>query len=87
MPPHSETVHLLDQLTQVVDEHMTRLAEEHMETRFLKIDAERSPFLVERLRLGRSMRGLCVRVHSLPPSVAHVSPRTPLFLAAVAACG
>lgn len=36
---------------QVIDRHMKILAQQHLETRFIKIDAERSPFLVERLRV------------------------------------
>ena len=58
---------------------MTRLAEEHMETRFLKIDAERSPFLVERLRLGRSMRGgVCACSLFAADCCSRVSPHTAL---------
>jgi thiol-disulfide isomerase/thioredoxin len=34
---------------QIVDAHLERLAPKHTETRFLKIDAEKNPFLVERL--------------------------------------
>jgi hypothetical protein len=34
---------------QIVDAHLQRLAETHLETRFVKIDAEKNPFLVERL--------------------------------------
>ncbi|KAA0157321.1 hypothetical protein FNF27_06146 [Cafeteria roenbergensis] len=35
----------------VVDKHLGKLAPKHMETRFLKVNAEKSPFLVERLRV------------------------------------
>lgn len=35
----------------VVDKHMGILAERHMETRFVKIHAEKSPFLAEKLRI------------------------------------
>ncbi|XP_041359522.1 thioredoxin domain-containing protein 9-like [Gigantopelta aegis] len=35
----------------IVDKHMALLAPKHMETRFLKINAEKCPFLVERLRI------------------------------------
>lgn len=34
---------------QIVDAHFERLAPRHLETRFVKIDAEKNPFLVERL--------------------------------------
>lgn len=34
---------------QIVDAHFERLAPKHLETRFVKIDAEKNPFLVERL--------------------------------------
>ena len=36
---------------QIVDAHFAKLAETHLETRFLKIDAEKNPFLVERLEI------------------------------------
>lgn len=38
-------------LVQVVDKHLSILAKEHLETKFLKLDAEKSPFLCERLRI------------------------------------
>jgi thioredoxin-like negative regulator of GroEL len=34
---------------QIVDAHFERLAPTHLETRFVKIDAEKSPYLVEKL--------------------------------------
>lgn len=34
---------------QIVDAHFHRLAPEHLEARFVKIDVEKNPFLVERL--------------------------------------
>jgi thioredoxin-like negative regulator of GroEL len=34
---------------QIVDAHFQKLAPLHLETRFVKIDAEKNPFLVERL--------------------------------------
>lgn len=34
---------------QIVDAHLGRLAPQHIEARFVKIDAEKNPFLVERL--------------------------------------
>lgn len=35
----------------ILDKHMEVLAKQHMECRFMKIDAERSKFLVERLKI------------------------------------
>jgi len=35
----------------IMDKHMTDIAKRHLETRFIKINAERSKFLVERLRI------------------------------------
>ncbi|KAG0456513.1 hypothetical protein HPP92_024301 [Vanilla planifolia] len=35
----------------VMDKHLSILAKQHLETRFLKVHAEKSPFLTERLRI------------------------------------
>jgi len=35
----------------IVDRHLSDLAKNHLETKFIKIDAEKSPFLVERLKI------------------------------------
>ncbi|XP_022145711.1 thioredoxin domain-containing protein 9 homolog [Momordica charantia] len=35
----------------VMDKHMSILAKQHIETRFVKINAEKSPFLAERLKI------------------------------------
>ncbi|CAM6089279.1 unnamed protein product [Calypogeia fissa] len=35
----------------VVDKHLNILAKQHLETRFIKINAEKSPFLTERLKI------------------------------------
>lgn len=35
----------------IVDKHMEKLARQHVECKFMKIDAERSKFLVERLKI------------------------------------
>ncbi|CAA7388075.1 unnamed protein product [Spirodela intermedia] len=35
----------------VMDKHLSLLAKQHMETRFLKIHAEKSPFLTEKLKI------------------------------------
>ena len=34
---------------EIMDRHLTQLAAQHIETRFIKIDAEKAPFLAERL--------------------------------------
>eukprot|EP01018_Ginkgo_biloba_P018702 Gb_33552 [translate_table: standard] len=34
-----------------MDKHLTLLAKQHVETRFVKIQAEKSPFLAERLKI------------------------------------
>ena len=36
---------------QIIDRHLGDIAPNHLETRFVKIDAEKSPFLVERLKI------------------------------------
>ncbi|KAK8943299.1 hypothetical protein KSP40_PGU004937 [Platanthera guangdongensis] len=36
---------------QVIDKHLSILAKQHIETRFVKVHAEKSPFLTERLRV------------------------------------
>ncbi|KFQ75008.1 Thioredoxin domain-containing protein 9, partial [Phaethon lepturus] len=36
---------------QIMDKHLTALAKKHVETKFLKLNAEKSPFLCERLRI------------------------------------
>ncbi|XP_064979540.1 thioredoxin domain-containing protein 9 homolog [Musa acuminata AAA Group] len=36
----------------VMDKHLSVLAKQHIETRFLKIHAEKSPFLTEKLRIA-----------------------------------
>ncbi|KAJ9175197.1 hypothetical protein P3X46_013775 [Hevea brasiliensis] len=40
------TVHL-----QLIDKHLSILAKRHIETRFVKIHADKSPFLAERLKI------------------------------------
>ena len=34
-----------------MDKHLLELAKQHWETKFLKINAEKSPFLTERLKI------------------------------------
>ena len=36
---------------QVMDKHLAILAKQHIETRFVKINAEKSPFLTEKLKI------------------------------------
>lgn len=36
---------------QVMDKHLRILAKQHIETRFVKINAEKSPFLAEKLKI------------------------------------
>jgi len=36
---------------QVMDKHLNLLAQQHIETRFVKIHAEKSPFLAEKLKI------------------------------------
>lgn len=36
---------------QVMDKHLSILAKQHIETRFMKVHAEKSPFLTEKLRI------------------------------------
>lgn len=35
----------------IVDKHLNILAKKHLETKFLKINVEKAPFLTERLRI------------------------------------
>lgn len=35
----------------ILDKHLAILAKKHVETKFLKLDAEKAPFLSERLRI------------------------------------
>lgn len=46
---------------QIVDRHLGELAQGHLETRFLKINAEKCPFLVEKLRIIMLPTILCVK--------------------------
>ena len=36
---------------QIVDAHFEKLAKAHLETRFIKVNVEKNPFLVERLQI------------------------------------
>jgi hypothetical protein len=36
---------------EIVDSHLATLARKHVETRFIKVNAEKSPFLCERLKI------------------------------------
>mmetsp|Transcript_39103 Transcript_39103/g.78958 ORF Transcript_39103/g.78958 Transcript_39103/m.78958 type:complete len:203 (-) Transcript_39103:107-715(-) len=46
---------------QYIDRHLGDLAPAHLETRFVKIDAEKSPFLVERLNIVVLPSILCIK--------------------------
>mmetsp|Transcript_27174 Transcript_27174/g.35626 ORF Transcript_27174/g.35626 Transcript_27174/m.35626 type:complete len:231 (+) Transcript_27174:259-951(+) len=46
---------------QIVDAHLQKLCVTHLETRFVKIDAEKSPFLVERLNIFMMPTILCIK--------------------------
>lgn len=35
----------------ILDKHLTALAKKHIETKFIKLNAEKAPFLCERLRI------------------------------------
>ncbi|NWT64284.1 TXND9 protein, partial [Prunella himalayana] len=51
---HSNTSYVLGLFShrcQIMDKHLTVLAKKHIETKFLKLNAEKSPFLCERLRI------------------------------------
>lgn len=36
---------------EIIDKHLTALARKHIETKFVRIDAEKSPFVAERLKI------------------------------------
>ena len=42
---------MLTTYLQVMDKHLSILAKQHIETRFVKIQAEKSPFLAEKLKI------------------------------------
>lgn len=44
-------VHVFRDHLQVMDKHLSILAKQHIETRFVKIHAEKSPFLAEKLKI------------------------------------
>lgn len=46
---------------QIVDRHLEALSAKHLETRFLKINAEKCPFLIEKLRIIMLPTMLCVK--------------------------
>mmetsp|Transcript_20468 Transcript_20468/g.28571 ORF Transcript_20468/g.28571 Transcript_20468/m.28571 type:complete len:253 (+) Transcript_20468:48-806(+) len=47
--------------TQILDKHMQQLAQKHMEARFIKINAEKAPFLAERLNIVLLPTVLCTK--------------------------
>lgn len=46
---------------EVVDAHMSRLAGRHLETRFCKLNAEKSPYLVEKLNVYMMPTLVCIK--------------------------
>jgi len=46
---------------QIVDRHLDTLAQTHLETRFVKINAEKAPFLVEKLGIIMLPTMMCVK--------------------------
>lgn len=46
---------------EIVDKHLTALAKTHMETRFIKINAEKAPFLAERLNIYMLPTIICTK--------------------------
>ena len=45
----------------IVDKHLAILAKSHIETKFVKINAEKCPFLTERLRIKVIPTILCIK--------------------------
>lgn len=45
----------------IVDRHLSALAKKHIETRFIKVDAEKSPFVSERLQIHVLPTILCTK--------------------------
>jgi hypothetical protein len=46
---------------EVVDKHLGALARKHIETKFMRVDAEKSPFLAERLKIWMLPTIVCIR--------------------------
>jgi hypothetical protein len=46
---------------EVVDKHLDALARKHIETKFMRVDAEKSPFLAERLKIWMLPTIVCIR--------------------------
>eukprot|EP01013_Petalomonas_cantuscygni_P025131 TRINITY_DN46989_c0_g1_i1.p1 TRINITY_DN46989_c0_g1~~TRINITY_DN46989_c0_g1_i1.p1 ORF type:complete len:193 (-),score=47.29 TRINITY_DN46989_c0_g1_i1:251-829(-) len=45
---------------EIVDKHISELSKIHLETRFVKVDAEKAPFLVERLKVWMLPALVCI---------------------------
>jgi len=58
---YRNTTNASDKYTQVLDKHLQQLAVKHMETRFIKINAEKSPFLAQRLNIVLLPTILCTK--------------------------
>jgi hypothetical protein len=46
---------------EILDRHFDTLARKHVETKFLRVNAERSPFLVERLKIWMLPTVVCIK--------------------------
>eukprot|EP00466_Bigelowiella_natans_P000667 jgi/Bigna1/51581/estExt_Genewise1Plus.C_10447 len=58
---YRNTTNASDKYTQILDKHLGQLAVKHMETRFIKINAEKSPFLAKRLNIVLLPTILCTK--------------------------
>mmetsp|Transcript_26032 Transcript_26032/g.62707 ORF Transcript_26032/g.62707 Transcript_26032/m.62707 type:complete len:253 (-) Transcript_26032:168-926(-) len=58
---YRQTTNASDKYTQILDKHMQVLSQKHMETRFIKINAEKSPFLAQRLNIVLLPTILCTK--------------------------
>uniref|UniRef100_A0A7S2TIC8 Thioredoxin domain-containing protein n=1 Tax=Lotharella oceanica TaxID=641309 RepID=A0A7S2TIC8_9EUKA len=58
---YRNTTNASDKYTQILDKHLQQLAQKHMETRFLKINAEKSPFLAQKLNIVLLPTILCTK--------------------------
>lgn len=58
---YRNTTNSSDKYTQILDKHIQHLCRIHMETRFLKINAEKCPFLAQRLSIVLLPTILCTK--------------------------
>ena len=45
----------------IIDKHVNKLVKKHMETKFVKVDAEKSPYLVEKLHIWMLPTLVCIK--------------------------